>query len=138
VILGAIVILSEAKDPPVNARNISQRGADGDSVSEEFYVYILANIRGQRPVLYVGVTNDIVRRVAEHRIHRRGFAGRYHVTTLVHVERTSHVRAAIAREKQIKGWSRAKKIALIEATNATWRDLQHDNDPLGVPSLRSG
>jgi len=87
-------------------------------VSQEFYVYILANVRGRCPVLYVGVTNDIVRRVAEHRIHRRGFAGRYRVTTLVHVERTNDVRAAIAREEQIKGWTRAKKIALVEATKA--------------------
>ncbi len=89
----------------------------------EFYVYILANVRGQRPVLYVGVTNDLARRVNEHRINRAGFVGRYNVTTLVHAERTSDVRAAIAREKQLKGWSRAKKIALIDAANPDWRDL---------------
>jgi putative endonuclease len=89
----------------------------------QFYVYILANVRGQRPVLYTGVTNDVVRRVAEHRVYRAGFAGRYHVTTLVYVEHTSDVRAAIAREKQIKGWTRAKKIALVEAVNPAWRDL---------------
>ncbi len=56
-------------------------------------------------------------RVAEHRFDRSGFTGRYNVTTLVHVECTSDVCAAIAREKQIKGWTRAKKIALIEAWN---------------------
>jgi putative endonuclease len=89
-------------------------------VSQEFYVSILANVRGRRPVLYTGVTHDVVRRVAEHRVCRSGFTGRYHVTTLVHVERRSDVSAAIAREKQIKGWSRAKKIALIEATNPSW------------------
>lgn len=92
-------------------------------MSREFYVYILANVRGRRPVLYAGVTHDVVRRVAEHRVDRAGFAGRYHVTTLVHVERMTDVREAIAREKQIKGWTRAKKIALIETDNPTWRDL---------------
>ena len=112
-------------------------------MSLDFYVYIIANVRGRRPVLYTGVTNDIVRRVAEHRVSQTGFTGRYQVTTLVHVEHTSDVRAAIAREKQIKGWTRAKKIALIETGNPTWRDLHpgpHSlaNDPSGDPSLRSG
>ena len=92
-------------------------------MSREFYVYVLANVRGRRPILYTGVTNDLVRRVAEHRAYRAGFTGQYHVTTLVHVERTSDVRAAIAREKQIKGWTRAKKIALVESENPTWSDL---------------
>ena len=95
-------------------------------MSQEFYVYILANVRGRQPVLYTGVTNDIVRRVAEHRVYRSGFTGRYHVTTLVYAERTSDVHAAIAREKQIKGWTRAKKIVLIEDVNPTWRDLHPD------------
>ena len=95
----------------------------------DFYVYILANLR-RRPILYTGVTNNIVRRVDEHRLHRSGFTGKYNVTTLVHVECISDVHAAIAREKQIKGWTRAKKVALIEAENLTWRDL--------APSLRSG
>jgi putative endonuclease len=92
-------------------------------VTGQFYVYILANMRWRRPTLYTGVTNDIVRRVAQHRIDGSGFTGRYNVTTLVHVECMTDVRAAIAREKQIKGWTRAKKIALIEAANPAWRDL---------------
>ena len=96
-------------------------------MSQDFYVYILANLRGRHPVLYVGVTNDVVRRVSEHRSHPRGFAGRYNVTTLVYVERWGDVRAAIAREKQIKGWTRAKKIALIEDCNPAWRDLGRDD-----------
>ena len=87
-------------------------------------MYILANVRARRPVLYTGVTNDVVRGVAEHRVDRSGFTGRYRVTTLVYVEHLTDVRAAIAREKQIKGWTRAKKIALIEADNPTWRDLR--------------
>ena len=89
----------------------------------EYCVYILANMRGRRPVLYVGVTGDVVRRVIEHRLQPSGFTGRYRVTALVYVERTTDVHAAIAREKQLKGWTRARKIALIEAKNPTGRDL---------------
>jgi len=92
-------------------------------VSQAFYVYVLANVRGRRPVLYVGVTNDVVRRLAEHRMEHSGFTARYHVTTLVYVERTADVFEAIAREKQIKGWRRARKIALVEGVNPAWRDL---------------
>ena len=92
-------------------------------VALAYCVYILANSRGRRPVLYVGVTGDVVRRVTEHRVQPSGFTGRYHVTTLVFVEHTTDVHAAIAREKQIKGWSRARKIAWIEAKNPTWGDL---------------
>ncbi len=90
---------------------------------EAFHVYIFANVRSRRPVLYTGVTNDLVRRVAEHRAGRSGFTARYRITTLVYLERLGDVRDAIAREKQIKGWSRAKKIALIEAVNPSWADL---------------
>jgi putative endonuclease len=65
--------------------------------------------------------------------------GRYHVTTLVYVEHTHDVRAAIAREKQIKGWTRAKKVALIDGANPSWRDLglPSASEPRD-PSLRSG
>jgi len=86
-----------------------------------YYVYILAN---RSRTLYVGVTGDIHRRVTEHR-SRAGsrFTRQYMVRKLVHVEITNDVRAAIAREKQIKGWSRAKKLALIEENNPQWIDL---------------
>jgi len=86
-----------------------------------YYVYVLAN---RSRTLYVGVTGDIHRRVAEHRssVGSR-FTRQYMVRQLVHVEITSDVRAAIAREKQIKGWSRAKKLALIEENNPQWIDL---------------
>ncbi len=122
----------------------SVTGGRWGNVSQQFWVYILANKRGHRHVLYTGVTNDLVRRVAEHRVYRSGFTGRYHVTTLVYVEHTTDVRAAIAREKQIKGWTRAKKIALVQTSNPTWCDLHPEpsspqaNDPAGDPSLRSG
>jgi putative endonuclease len=74
--------------------------------------------------LYVGVTNDLERRVLQHR-HKsvEGFTQRYNITRLAYFEEFSDIRDAIAREKQIKGWSRSKKVALIEAKNPTWRDL---------------
>ena len=88
------------------------------------FVYILANVSRR---LYVGVTNDVVRRVEEHRAAGPDtFVGRYNVTRLVHVEVAPTPLEAIAREKQGKGWSRAKKIALIEGTNPHWRDLTED------------
>lgn len=86
-------------------------------------VYILANVN--RSVLYTGVTSDLVRRVAEHREHLdpRTFTARYRVDRLVHFEPYPDIVAAIEREKQVKGWTRAKKIALIEKANRDWRDL---------------
>jgi putative endonuclease len=89
-----------------------------------YYVYILASRSG---VLYVGMTNDIARRVAQHRAGSpAGFSRRYHVHRLVHVEEAPTARAAIAREKQVKGWSRAKKLALIGSANPSWSDLAAD------------
>lgn len=92
-------------------------------MSSTFYVYILANTKGRRPVLYVGVTNNLVGRIGEHRTLRSGFTARYNVTTLVYVEAHCDPMQAIAREKQIKGWRREKKIELIRSTNPTWREL---------------
>jgi putative endonuclease len=86
-----------------------------------YHVYIMASASR---VLYVGVTGDLLRRVAEHKQGRNaGFTARYRVTELVYLEGFGDVRLAIAREKQIKGWLRAKKIALIESFNPQWRDL---------------
>jgi putative endonuclease len=74
--------------------------------------------------LYTGVTNNLERRVAEHRLHRAtGFSERYRIERLVYFETWGHIRYAIQREKQIKGWLRAKKVALIESKNPTWEDL---------------
>jgi putative endonuclease len=87
----------------------------------DYYVYILTN---RSKTLYTGVTNDLERRLFEHRHHLvRGFTAKYRVDRLVYFETTPNVLAAIAREKQIKGWTRRKKIALIESANAGWRDL---------------
>ena len=86
-----------------------------------YYVYIMAS---RSKVLYVGVTNDLQRRVCQHKQKLMpGFTKRYSVTHLVYFEDTTDVREAIAREKQIKGWLRRKKIALIERVNPTWSDL---------------
>jgi len=87
----------------------------------QFYVYILAS---PSRTLYTGVTNDLARRVYEHK-HKLtpGFTAHYNVSELVYFEATPDVKAAIAREKQIKGWTRAKKVALIESTNPRWQDL---------------
>lgn len=86
-----------------------------------FWVYIIASKTG---TLYTGMTNSLDRRVVEHKQHLvPGFTAKYHCTRLVWCEEHSDVRAAIAREKQIKGWLRAKKIALIESINPRWADL---------------
>jgi putative endonuclease len=87
-----------------------------------YFTYILASKKNG--TLYTGVTNDIERRVYEHK-HKLtpGFTSRYNVNRLVYYEEYNDIRDAIAREKQIKGWLRKKKIALIESTNPNWDDL---------------
>ena len=86
-----------------------------------FYVYIMAN---KSRTLYTGVTNHIERRASEHqRKLVPGFTERYNINRLVYYESFGDVRAAIGREKQIKGRLRAKKIDLIESTNRDWKDL---------------
>ncbi len=92
-----------------------------DASPRQYYVYILANAAR---TLYVGVTNNLQRRMHEHRTKRvPGFTQKYNLTRLVYYEVTPNVAAAIAREKQLKGWLRAKKVALIEAQNPGWDDL---------------
>ena len=88
-----------------------------------YYVYILAS--KTNVTLYTGVTKDLIRRVYEHRNHLdpNSFTSKYNVHKLVYFEQTSDVRVALNREKQIKGWIRAKKNALIETINPTWSDL---------------
>ena len=88
-----------------------------------FYVYILTNANNR--VLYTGVTNDLVRRVYEHKHHldKTSFTAQYNVTRLVYFEETSSSRAAIEREKQVKGWNRKRKEKLIESKNPNWVDL---------------
>jgi putative endonuclease len=91
-------------------------------MQHRYFVYILTN--GRRTVLYTGVTNDLWRRVSEHRDPGfKGFTHRYNVNQLVYYEEFGDSRAAIAREKQLKGGSRASKISLINGMNPKWRDL---------------
>ncbi len=88
-----------------------------------YYVYILTN--EHKNVLYTGVTNDLVRRVYEHKHHvdANSFTAQYNVTRLVYFEETTDVRVAIEREKQIKSWNRKHKDKLIESKNPDWNEL---------------
>ena len=110
----------------------------------EYFVYVLAS---RSRVLYVGVTNDLERRVFAHK-HKLvpGFTAEYDVDRLIYFESTPDVLAAIHREKQIKGWRRSRKVALIESVNPRWEDLSLRSAGRGAPppwrardpSLRSG
>ena len=91
----------------------------------DYYVYILTNQYDN--VMYIGVTNNLKRRLYEHKKELvEGFTKKYHVHKLVYFEQTPDVRAALEREKQLKGWTRAKKNALVETINPQWRDLSEE------------
>jgi putative endonuclease len=95
------------------------------AVGRKYCVYIMTN--SHNTVLYCGVTNDLARRAYEHRNGLGGiFTKKYNVVKLVYYEVTDNVHAAIAREKQIKGGSRQKKIDLIDSVNAEWKDLYEE------------
>ena len=86
-----------------------------------YYVYILSSLTG---TLYTGITNSIYNRTLQHKGKETpGFTSKYEVDRLVYYEVFTNVRAAIRREKEIKGWARKKKIALIESANPKWQDL---------------
>jgi putative endonuclease len=86
-----------------------------------YYVYILAS---SRRVLYIGVTSDLLKRVVQHREKfTPGFTATYNVNRLVYYELYGHIRDAIAREKRLKRWTRARKNSLVESMNPTWKDL---------------
>ena len=88
---------------------------------KQYYVYIMTN---KSRTLYVGMTNDLRRRVYQHKQKLvEGFTQKYNITLLVYYEVTNDVHAALAREKQIKAWRRSKKLALIESVNPQWKDL---------------
>ena len=89
----------------------------------EYYVYMMSNTH--RNVLYTGITNDLIRRVYEHRNHldKGSYTDRYNAEYLVYYESTPDVRVAIEREKQIKGWNRKRKEKLVESKNPNWNDL---------------
>ncbi len=87
-----------------------------------YYVYILTNKYNK--VLYIGVTDNLARRIYEHKTGiNDGFTKKYNVHKLVYAEKIDDISYAIKREKQLKGWTRAKKIALIESANPNWEEL---------------
>jgi putative endonuclease len=89
-----------------------------------YCTYIMGSLSG---TLYIGVTDNLHKRVFEHKFHRvEGFTDKYEVERLLYWESFGQVGLAIAREKQLKGWRRSKKIALIESANSHWLDLAHD------------
>ncbi len=96
------------------------------SKQHNYFVYILTNYN--KTVLYVGVTNNLEIRIAQHKEgnNANAFTKRYRCFYLVHYERFQYINDAIDREKEIKGWSRAKKNRLIEAENRDWRFLNDD------------
>jgi len=90
-------------------------------MAAKFRVYIMASSSG---TLYIGITSELDVRVRQHKsLEIEGFAGKYHCTRLVYFESFDNVLKAISREKQLKGWRRSKKIALIEKVNPRWEDL---------------
>ena len=94
---------------------------------QSYYVYILSNTHNT--VLYIGITNDLIRRCFEHKQKRiKGFTQKYNVDKLVFFETFDYVDLAIAREKQLKGYSRAKKDALINSKNSGWIELTGKKD----------
>jgi putative endonuclease len=102
------------------------------------FTYIMAS---RSRTLYTGVTGDLTRRAFEHKKKHGGFSTRYNCNRLVWFERFSDVREAIQREKELKGWRRAKKLALVESANPTWEDLSaaryHIPSPKSCHPLRS-
>jgi putative endonuclease len=90
-----------------------------------YYVYLLTN--KHNTVLYTGVTNDLERRIYEHK-HRifEGFTKQYNLTKVVYYEYFEHIEQAIAREKEIKGWKRSRKNTLVESMNPDWNDLSEE------------
>ena len=88
---------------------------------KQYYVYIISSISKK---IYIGVTNDLLRRISEHKEEKiDGFTKKYKIKKLVYYEETNDIRCAIEREKQLKRWRREKKIKLIERCNSQWNDL---------------
>jgi putative endonuclease len=103
-------------------------GPNHFALMRDLFVYVMTN--QLRTTIYVGVTNDLVRRVSEHQNGEfKGFTRQYRLTILVYHETYPDARSAIAREKQLKGWRRTKKDALISSMNPEWRDLSVDLFP---------
>ena len=122
--IAQIVILSEAKDHLATLATRTRlcfTEMEHPMFHSDFYVYIMSN---EWLTIYVGVTNDLERRVHEHKSgQQKGFTKRHSIDRLVYFEQFTDIRFAIAREKEIKGWKRFKKVALIRSQNPEWKDL---------------
>lgn len=100
-------------------------GRSNLKMNKQYYVYIMTN--KNNTVLYTGVTNNLIKRVYEHKEKLvDGFTKKYNITKLVYYEQSENIEEAIVREKRIKGGSRAKKITLINGVNKEWKDLYKD------------
>jgi putative endonuclease len=107
-------------------------------MARQFFVYIMSN-SPKSAVLYTGITGDLRRRVWQHKNKRTPcFTSRYNLNRLVYYERFVYPDAAIAREKEVKGWRRSKKIALIESMNPRWEDLAKDWGNVYKPESAAG
>jgi putative endonuclease len=114
-------MLSEAKHLSAPEKAARFPSVETMTRTRHYHVYMMAN---EARMIYTGVTNDIERRVFEHKSKLEdGFTKRYNMTRLVYMEDYSDIVDAIHREKQIKGWLRRKKVALIEDDNPLWQDL---------------
>ncbi|HYW65533.1 MAG TPA: GIY-YIG nuclease family protein [Candidatus Dormibacteraeota bacterium] len=99
-------------------------------MEKSYCVYIMSNVSR---MLYVGVTNDLEKRVLQHKCKLiPGYTQKYNLFKLVYFESLGDIREAIQREKQIKGWLRSRKVALIESANPQWRDLAEDHSQSGA------
>jgi putative endonuclease len=99
----------------------------------QYYIYIVSSNSG---TLYIGITKNLYRRILQHKAGKiQGFTATYHCNRLVYYESFNEVQKAIAREKQLKGWTRRKKIALIESANPRWQDIA---EKWGAPMLFAG
>ena len=109
--------ISSGRNPPVLPRTTER------TTPMTYYVYILTN--AHKNLIYVGVTNDLIRRVYEHKHHldADSYTAKYNIDQLVYFETTSDVYSAISREKQLKGWNRARKNKLVEMKNPGWEDI---------------
>ena len=97
-----------------------------------YWVYILSS---RSHTLYIGVTNNLRIRIAQHRQQTPGtHTAKYKITRLVHFERFQYIHNAIVREKELKHWTRAQKIALIESTNPTWEELMPEEHVIATPT----
>jgi putative endonuclease len=110
--------------------------------NRQYFIYILTN--KAKTVLYIVVTNNLPQRVVEHFINRgsaKSFTGKYHCYYLLYFEKTQYIDVAIKREKQIKGWTRKKKVELINSANPNWNFLNNDImewPPSGDVIMRGG